>query len=97
MVSGTFANIPLVNKLVNKTGQKILHIPSRQELCVFDAAHIYANEGRLLIAIFAKDYGSGSSRNWAAKRTSLLGIKVVIAESYERIHRSNIVGMGIIP
>ncbi|KAE9535659.1 hypothetical protein AGLY_007560, partial [Aphis glycines] len=98
MARGTFANIRLVNKLVKNTGPKTLHIPSGQEvLDVFDAAQIYAKEGRPLIAIVGKDYGSGSSRDWAAKGPFLLGIKAVIAESYERIHRSNLVGMGIIP
>jgi len=97
MARGTFANIRLVNKLVKNTGPKTLHIPSGQELDVFDAAQIYAKEGKPLIAIVGKDYGSGSSRDWAAKGPFLLGIKAVIAESYERIHRSNLVGMGIIP
>ncbi|KAL4113489.1 hypothetical protein QTP88_017103 [Uroleucon formosanum] len=97
MARGTFANIRLVNKLVKNTGPKTLHIPSGQELDVFDAAQVYAKEGRPLIAIVGKDYGSGSSRDWAAKGPFLLGIKAVIAESYERIHRSNLVGMGIIP
>ncbi|XP_015364045.1 PREDICTED: cytoplasmic aconitate hydratase-like [Diuraphis noxia] len=97
MARGTFANIRLVNKLVKNTGPKTLHIPSGQELDVYDAAQVYAKEGRPLIAIVGKDYGSGSSRDWAAKGPFLLGIKAVIAESYERIHRSNLVGMGIIP
>ncbi|XP_050543238.1 cytoplasmic aconitate hydratase-like isoform X2 [Daktulosphaira vitifoliae] len=97
MARGTFANIRLVNKLVKNTGPKTLHIPSGQELDVFDAAQLYAKENRSLIAIVGKDYGSGSSRDWAAKGPFLLGIKAVIAESYERIHRSNLVGMGIIP
>ncbi|VVC40381.1 Aconitase/3-isopropylmalate dehydratase large subunit, alpha/beta/alpha, subdomain 1/3,Aconitase [Cinara cedri] len=97
MARGTFANIRLVNKLIKNTGPKTLHIPSGQELDVFDAAQAYAKEGRQLIAIVGKDYGSGSSRDWAAKGPFLLGIKAVIAESYERIHRSNLVGMGIIP
>jgi len=97
MARGTFANIRLVNKLVKVTGPKTLHIPSGQELDVFDAAQVYTNEGKPLIAIVGKDYGSGSSRDWAAKGPFLLGIKAVIAESYERIHRSNLVGMGIIP
>ncbi|XP_025193710.1 cytoplasmic aconitate hydratase-like [Melanaphis sacchari] len=97
MARGTFANIRLVNKLVKNTGPKTLHIPSGQELDVFDAAQMYAKDGRPLIAIVGKDYGSGSSRDWAAKGPFLLGIKAVIAESYERIHRSNLVGMGIIP
>ncbi|KAF0746800.1 cytoplasmic aconitate hydratase-like, partial [Aphis craccivora] len=96
MVRGTFANTRIINKLASTTGPKTIHIPSGQELDVFDAAQMYAKEGRPLIAIVGKDYGSGSSRDWAAKGTSLLGIKAVIAESYERIHRSNLVGMGII-
>lgn len=97
MARGTFANIRLVNKLVSRPGPKTIHIPSGEELDVFDAAERYKNEGVSLIAIVGKDYGSGSSRDWAAKGPFLLGVKAIIAESYERIHRSNLVGMGIIP
>ncbi|XP_019538773.2 cytoplasmic aconitate hydratase [Aedes albopictus] len=97
MARGTFANIRLVNKLVSGPGPRTLHIPSGEEMDVFDCAERYVNEGTPLIAIVGKDYGSGSSRDWAAKGPYLLGIKAVIAESYERIHRSNLVGMAIVP
>uniref|UniRef100_A0A182J569 Cytoplasmic aconitate hydratase n=1 Tax=Anopheles atroparvus TaxID=41427 RepID=A0A182J569_ANOAO len=97
MARGTFANIRLVNKLVAKAGPRTLHIPSGEEMDVFDCAERYATEGTPLVALVGKDYGSGSSRDWAAKGPYLLGIKAVIAESYERIHRSNLVGMGIVP
>uniref|UniRef100_U5EXZ9 Cytoplasmic aconitate hydratase n=1 Tax=Corethrella appendiculata TaxID=1370023 RepID=U5EXZ9_9DIPT len=97
MARGTFANIRLVNKLVSKPGPRTLHIPSGEEMDVFDCAERYAKEGTSLIALVGKDYGSGSSRDWAAKGPYLLGIRAVIAESYERIHRSNLVGMGIVP
>ncbi|KAG4077743.1 hypothetical protein HA402_011172 [Bradysia odoriphaga] len=97
MARGTFANIRIVNKLVETTGPKTLHIPSGEEMFVYDCAERYANEGISSIAIVGKEYGSGSSRDWAAKGPYLLGIRAVIAESYERIHRSNLVGMGIAP
>lgn len=97
MARGTFANIRLVNKLVSKTGPRTVHIPSNEEMDVFDCADRYREDGTPLVLIAGKDYGSGSSRDWAAKGPLLLGIKAVIAESYERIHRSNLVGMGIIP
>ncbi|KAL1122679.1 hypothetical protein AAG570_003006 [Ranatra chinensis] len=97
MARGTFANIRLVNKLAKQPGPRTLHIPSGEELDVFDAAEKYKQEGTPLILIVGKDYGSGSSRDWAAKGPFLLGIKAVIGESFERIHRSNLVGMGIIP
>lgn len=97
MARGTFANIRLVNKLVSKAGPRTLHIPSHEEMDVFDCAERYKEEGTPLVAIVGKEYGSGSSRDWAAKGPFLLGIKAVIAESFERIHRSNLVGMGIIP
>lgn len=97
MARGTFANIRLVNRFLNKTGPQTVHMPSGQVMDVFDAAEKYRSEGVSLILLVGKDYGSGSSRDWAAKGPFLLGIKAVIAESYERIHRSNLVGMGIIP
>jgi aconitate hydratase len=97
MARGTFANIRLVNKLSKGPGPRTTHIPSKEELDVFDCAEKYRNEGTPLIAVVGKEYGSGSSRDWAAKGPYLLGIRAVIAESYERIHRSNLVGMGIIP
>lgn len=97
MARGTFANIRIVNKLASSTGPRTLHIPSGEELDVFDCAERYHEAGTALIIIAGKEYGSGSSRDWAAKGPYLLGIKAVIAESYERIHRSNLVGMGIAP
>ncbi|XP_037956192.1 cytoplasmic aconitate hydratase-like [Teleopsis dalmanni] len=97
MARGTFANIRLVNKLISTTGPRTKHIPSGEEMDVFDCAERYREEGTPLVLVVGKDYGSGSSRDWAAKGPFLLGIKTVIAESYERIHRSNLVGMGIIP
>ncbi|KAH8251897.1 hypothetical protein KR038_010695, partial [Drosophila bunnanda] len=97
MARGTFANIRLVNGLASRTGPNTLHVPSGEEMDIFDAAERYKEEGTPLVLVVGKDYGSGSSRDWAAKGPFLLGIKAVIAESYERIHRSNLVGMGIIP
>ncbi|KJH47135.1 aconitate hydratase 1 [Dictyocaulus viviparus] len=97
MARGTFANIRLVNKLASKVGPYTLHIPSGKEYDVYDAAVQYANEGHPVIVLAGKEYGCGSSRDWAAKGPYLLGVKAVIAESFERIHRSNLVGMGIIP
>jgi len=97
MARGTFGNIRLVNKFIGKAAPKTLHIPSNTVLDVFDAAQEYATTNTDLIILAGKDYGCGSSRDWAAKGPFLLGIKAVIAESYERIHRSNLVGMGIIP
>uniref|UniRef100_A0A1I8Q0Q1 Cytoplasmic aconitate hydratase n=1 Tax=Stomoxys calcitrans TaxID=35570 RepID=A0A1I8Q0Q1_STOCA len=97
MARGTFANIRLVNKLITKTGPRTIHIPSQEEMDIFDCAERYREEGTPLVLVVGKDYGSGSSRDWAAKGPFLLGIKAVIAESYERIHRSNLVGMGIVP
>ncbi|XP_043267575.1 cytoplasmic aconitate hydratase-like isoform X2 [Venturia canescens] len=97
MARGTFANIRLVNKFIGKPGPRTIHIPSKEEMDVFDAAEKYKAEGTQLIALVGKDYGAGSSRDWAAKGPFILGIRAVIAESYERIHRSNLVGMGIVP
>ncbi|KAK6023562.1 aconitase domain protein [Ostertagia ostertagi] len=97
MACGTFANIRLVNKLASNVGPKTLHIPSGQELDVYDAAMKYAEEGHPVIILAGKEYGCGSSRDWAAKGPYLQGVKAVIAESFERIHRSNLIGMGIIP
>ncbi|GLV39031.1 Iron regulatory protein 1B [Carabus blaptoides fortunei] len=97
MARGTFANIRIVNKFLDRPGPRTLHFPSNDEMDVFDCAERYASESVPLILLCGKDYGSGSSRDWAAKGPFLLGIKAVIAESYERIHRSNLVGMGIIP
>ncbi|XP_055383935.1 cytoplasmic aconitate hydratase [Condylostylus longicornis] len=97
MARGTFANIRLVNKFLEKPGPRTLHFPSQDEMDIYDCAARYKEENVSLIAVVGKDYGSGSSRDWAAKGPFLLGIKAIIAESYERIHRSNLVGMGIIP
>lgn len=97
MARGTFGNIRLVNKLVGKAGPRTLHIPSGKILDVFDAAEQYREAGTDLILLAGKDYGCGSSRDWAAKGPFLQGVRAVIAESYERIHRSNLVGMGIVP
>jgi aconitate hydratase len=98
MVRGTFANIRLRNELVpDREGGFTLHQPSREVMTVFDAAERYRAEGRAAIVVAGKNYGCGSSRDWAAKGTRLLGVRVVIAESFERIHRSNLVGMGVLP
>jgi len=97
MARGTFGNIRLVNKFIGKAAPKTVHIPSNTTLDVFDAAQEYTGANIDLIILAGKDYGCGSSRDWAAKGPFLLGIKAVIAESYERIHRSNLVGMGIVP
>ncbi|KAL3635483.1 Acyl CoA oxidase [Castilleja foliolosa] len=98
MARGTFANIRLVNKLLNgEVGAKTVHIPTGEKLYVFDAAMKYKSEGKATIILAGAEYGSGSSRDWAAKGPMLLGVKAVIAKSFERIHRSNLVGMGIIP
>ncbi len=98
MSRGTFANIRLVNKFLNgQPGPKTLHIPSNEVMDVFDAAEAYKADRRHLIILAGKDYGCGSSRDWAAKGPFLQGVRAVIAESYERIHRSNLVGMGIVP
>ena len=97
MVRGTFANVRLRNKLVNVEGGFTRHLPTNQEMSIFDASQKYIGEGTPLIILAGKEYGSGSSRDWAAKGPRLLGVDAVIAESYERIHRSNLVGMGILP
>ncbi len=98
MVRGTFANIRLKNLLVPGTeGGVTVHFPGGEQMAIFDAATKYGKEGIPLVVIAGKEYGSGSSRDWAAKGTMQLGVKAVIAESYERIHRSNLVGMGVLP
>ena len=97
MTRGTFANIRLVNKFMSKPGSATIHIPTGQEMSVFDAAEAYKSDGTPLIILAGKDYGCGSSRDWAAKGPCLLGVRAIIAESYERIHRSNLIGMGIMP
>ncbi|XXG69113.1 hypothetical protein AAC387_Pa06g2057 [Persea americana] len=98
MARGTFANIRLVNKLLKgEVGPRTIHIPTGEKLNVFDAAMRYKADGHNTIVLAGAEYGSGSSRDWAAKGPMLLGVKAVIAKSFERIHRSNLVGMGIIP
>jgi aconitate hydratase len=97
MVRGTFANIRLQNSLVEKRGGFTRHFPDGEETTVYEAAMAYAEEGVPLVVIAGKEYGAGSSRDWAAKGTLLLGVRAVIAESFERIHRSNLIGMGVLP
>jgi aconitate hydratase len=98
MMRGTFANIRLKNMLAPGTeGGVTVHLPDKKQMSIYDAAIQYQKEGIPLIVIAGKEYGSGSSRDWAAKGPRLLGVKAVIAESYERIHRSNLIGMGIVP
>lgn len=98
MIRGTFANIRLRNQMVTGTeGGWTVHVPTGERVTIYDAAMRYKDEGTPLLVIAGKEYGSGSSRDWAAKGTMLLGVKAVIAESYERIHRSNLVGMGVLP
>jgi aconitate hydratase len=97
MARGTFANIRLHNALVEREGPYTRHLPDGEEALIYDAAMRYAAEGVPLIVLAGREYGSGSSRDWAAKGPLLLGVRAVIAESFERIHRSNLVGMGILP
>jgi aconitate hydratase len=97
MVRGTFANVRLRNKMVATEGGFTRHLPDGSEMSIFDASEKYHAEKVPLVILAGKEYGSGSSRDWAAKGPRLLGVRAVIAESYERIHRSNLVGMGILP
>jgi aconitate hydratase len=97
MMRGTFANIRLRNELSEKEGGWTTHLPDGEEMPIYDAAMRYKEEGVPLIVIAGKEYGSGSSRDWAAKGVALQGVRAVIAETYERIHRSNLVGMGVLP
>src|SRR6266566_250376 len=97
LVRGTFGNIRLRNQLTPREGYWTKHLPDAEEMTIFDASERYRADGVPLLAIAGKEYGSGSSRDWAAKGPLLLGIRAVIAESFERIHRSNLVGMGILP
>jgi aconitate hydratase len=98
MVRGTFANVRLRNKLVSGSeGTWTVHVPSGEEMTIFDAAQRYLAEGAPTVVLAGKEYGSGSSRDWAAKGPKLLGVKAVIAQSYERIHRSNLLMMGVLP
>jgi aconitate hydratase len=98
MMRGTFANIRLRNQLAPGTeGGWTLYLPAGEKMSIYDAAVKYREAGVPLVVLAGKEYGSGSSRDWAAKGTRLLGVRAVIAESYERIHRSNLVGMGVLP
>ena len=98
MIRGTFANIRLRNQLAPGTeGGVTRHLPDGEQMSIYDAAQRYQAEGVPLVVLAGKEYGSGSSRDWAAKGTALLGVRAVLAESFERIHRSNLVGMGILP
>ena len=98
MVRGTFANIRIRNLMLDGVeGGYTRHVPSGEQMAIYDAAMRYKAEGTPLVVLAGKEYGTGSSRDWAAKGTNLLGVKAVIAESFERIHRSNLVGMGVLP
>ena len=98
MIRGTFGNIRLRNKMTpDREGDWTVHLPDGEEMSIYDAAQIYQEEGIPTIVLAGKEYGTGSSRDWAAKGPKLLGVRAVIAESYERIHRSNLVGMGVLP
>src|SRR5450631_4206278 len=98
MIRGTFANIRLRNLLAPGTeGGVTRHLPDGAPMTIYDASIAYAAEGVPLVLLAGKEYGSGSSRDWAAKGTALLGVRAVIAESFERIHRSNLIGMGVLP
>ena len=97
LIRGTFANIRLRNALVQREGWWTKHLPSGEEMPIYDASTRYRREGTPLVILAGKEYGSGSSRDWAAKGPLLLGVRAVIAQSFERIHRSNLVGMGILP
>src|SRR5690606_27835811 len=93
----TFANVRIKNKITDKEGGFSKYLPTGETLTVFDTAQKYAADNTPLIVLAGKEYGSGSSRDWAAKGTYLLGVKAVIAESFERIHRSNLVDLGVLP
>jgi aconitate hydratase len=98
MIRGTFANIRLRNQLAPGTeGGVTRHLPDGTEMSIYDAAMAYQQQGVPLVVLAGKEYGSGSSRDWAAKGTTLLGVRAVLAQSFERIHRSNLVGMGVLP
>jgi aconitate hydratase len=97
MIRGTLANIRLRNRLLERAGGFTRRFPGGEETTIFEAAMAYADEGVPLVVLAGREYGSGSSRDWAAKGTKLLGVRAVIAESFERIHRSNLIGMGVLP
>jgi aconitate hydratase len=97
MIRGTFANVRLRNQLVEREGGFTRHFPDGEETTIYEAAMKYSSGGVPLVVLAGKEYGSGSSRDWAAKGTALLGVRAVLAESFERIHRSNLIGMGVLP
>jgi aconitate hydratase len=98
MMRGAFANTRIKNQMLKGVeGGVTLHYPSAESMSIYDAAMLYAKEGVPLVVFAGKEYGTGSSRDWAAKGPRLLGVRAVIAESFERIHRSNLIGMGILP
>jgi aconitate hydratase len=100
MMRGTFANIRIRNHMLGENGKEggfTIHYPSKEEMSIYDAAMQYKGEGVPLVIFAGVEYGNGSSRDWAAKGTNLLGVRAVISQSFERIHRSNLVGMGVIP
>jgi aconitate hydratase len=98
MMRGTFANIRIKNLMLdNVEGGFTRYAPTGECMAIYDAAMLYKADGRPLVVLAGKEYGTGSSRDWAAKGTVLLGVRAVIAESFERIHRSNLVGMGVLP
>ncbi|MDI5932285.1 aconitate hydratase AcnA [Halomonas kalidii] len=98
MMRGTFANVRIKNEMLDGVvGGETRHVPSGEQMAIYDAAMAYQQEGTPLVVIAGKEYGTGSSRDWAAKGTRLLGVRAVLAESYERIHRSNLIGMGVVP
>jgi aconitate hydratase len=98
MVRGTFANIRIKNQLVPLVeGGVTVHLPTKEKMSIYDASMLYQKEKTPLLVIAGAEYGTGSSRDWAAKGTLLLGVRAVIAKSFERIHRSNLVGMGVLP
>jgi aconitate hydratase len=103
MMRGTFANIRIKNQMVRDEAGNVveggytLHQPSGERMAIYDAAMRYQDEGTPLVVFAGREYGTGSSRDWAAKGAKLLGVRAVIAESFERIHRSNLVGMGVLP
>ncbi|MEJ5167340.1 MAG: aconitate hydratase, partial [Thermoanaerobaculia bacterium] len=97
MMRGTFGNIRIKNKMVGREGSFTIKYPEGKEMFIYDAAMEYKKEGIPLVVIAGKNYGMGSSRDWAAKGTYLLGVRAVIAQSFERIHRQNLIGMGVLP
>ncbi|MEA3230764.1 MAG: aconitate hydratase, partial [Thermodesulfobacteriota bacterium] len=98
MIRGTFGNIRIKNQLVEgKEGSFTIKFPENKEMSIYEAAGVYRSEGVPLVVLGGREYGTGSSRDWAAKGTQLLGVRAVIARSFERIHRSNLVGMGVLP